>query len=79
MDWIEIFIGFGMVWTGAVLFGFPVGYAVGRRAVWNEIEKDFVIIDSDENGFQTVPATQKRCNNFDVLDAKFIEEVKRWD
>lgn len=76
MDWIAVFIGFGLIWTGAAFIGFPVGYAVGRRSVWKEIEKDFVIIDSDENGLQTVPATQKRCKNFDVLNAEIIEEVK---
>jgi len=37
MDFMMLTIGVGLILTGAVFFGYPLGYALGKRSAHDEI------------------------------------------
>lgn len=65
LDLVTILIGCGLVLTGAVFFGYPIGKRIGKREY----------AETCESHLTYEPCQPRRSS--DILSAEFIEEVKR--
>lgn len=76
MDLMDFVLFIGLIGIG-IAIGLAVGYVLGRRAIWNEIE-DYLPL-ADEDGVPPVLITpfHKRFGKNDALNAEFIEEKRK--
>lgn len=75
MDFVTIFIGLMLVFTGAAFIGFPLGRIYGGREV-----RDKVAAAADYGSIPVVvQAARSRIERREVLNAEFLEESEEWD
>lgn len=67
-------IGICLIWTGAVFFGFPIGWHLGIKRERRRFENEYL------NGNEHIPAIvqnlHSRSDRADILNADILEEVK---
>lgn len=68
IDWMTLLIGFGLMLTGAVFFGYPLGLRHGSKMVADRVCKN---LDAKEPSL--VRAARKRLEARNILNAEVIE------
>lgn len=68
IDWTTLFIAFGLLFTGAAFFGYPLGLRHGAKMVADKVCKTF-----DAREPSVVAAARRRLERRDVLNSEVIE------